>query len=177
MTFAWWCSYDVGGRRGVWLRLVSEWLGGEFACLRTTINQHVEMFKADNIDRISDLPSPRTVVRHLFPHCMILLMLRWMADDPPKFRVGQTVDHHEDSLGTSEMWNRTESDHNYIADDCQESHLFSFIQLILEFANGCLVSGIAHVLYPRLLHAQLWSLLYSQSISGAGHSTAITVHS
>lgn len=136
----------------MWLRIVSEWLGREFACLRTTINQHVEVFKAANINRISDLPSPRTVVRHLFPHCMILLMLRWMGDDLPKFRVGHTVDV---SPRTSEVWNHGESDHNYIADDCQESHLFSFIQLILEFANGRLVSGIAHVLYPRLLHAQL----------------------
>jgi len=50
------------------------------------------------------------------------------------------------------------SDHGYVADggDSQENEkLFSFIQLILEFANGCLVSGIAHVLYPRLLHTQL----------------------
>lgn len=141
----------------MWLRLVSEWLGVEFACLRTTISQHVELFKTDNINRISDLPSPRTVVHHLFPHCMILLMLCWMGDDLPKFRVGSTVDssHTEDSPGTSEVLNLRTFDHNYIADDCQESHLFSFIQLILEFANGCLVSGIAHVLYPRLLHAQL----------------------
>ena len=115
------------------------------------------MFKADNIDRISDLPSPQTVVHHLFPHCMILLLLRWMGDDLPQFGDGQTVDisHSEDSLGMSEVWNHRLLDHSYIADDCQESHLFSFIQLILEFANGCLVSGIAHVLYPRLRQAQL----------------------
>lgn len=143
----------------MWLRLVCNWLGAEFARLRTTINQHVEAFKADNIDRISDLPSAQTVVRRLFPHCMILLVLRWMdstvcLDGLPKFRDGQTVDS-TDPEGTTEAWSHRELDHNYVADDCQESKLFSFIQLILEFANGCLVSGIAHVLYPRLLQAQL----------------------
>jgi len=146
----------------LWLRLVCDWLGGEFARLRTTINQHVEMFKTDNIDRISDLPSARTTVHHLFPHCMILLMLRWMdnslcLDNLPTSRDRQTVDvsHSEDSQSISEVWSHTELDHSYVADDLQESKLFSFIQLILEFANGCLVSGIAHVLYPRLLQAQL----------------------
>jgi len=80
-----------------------------------------------------------------------------MGDDLPKFRVAPTIDssHPEDTRGTSEVCSHRTLDHNYIADDCEESHLFSFIQLILEFANGCLVSGIAHVLYPRLLHAQL----------------------
>jgi len=142
----------------VWLRLICDWLGGEFARLRTTINQHVEMFKADNIDRISDLPSARTTVHRLFPHCMILLMLRWM-DSQPTSSDRQTVDvsHCEDAShrSISEAWGHTELDHSYVADDCQDSKLFSFIQLILEFANGCLVSGIAHVLYPRLLQAQL----------------------
>ena len=144
------CSYDVVGRHGVWLRLISDWLGAEFACLRTTINQHVETFKADHIDHISQLPSPRTTVSRLFPHCMILLMLRWMAADLP---VGPT--QSERGLGPSGVWSYSESDHNYTADDSPGSELFSFIQLILEFANGCLVSGIAHVLYPRLLQAQL----------------------
>jgi len=144
----------------VWLRLICDWLGGEFASLRTTVNQHVEMFKADNIDRISDLPSARTVVHRLFPHSMILLMLRWMnssvcLDIQPTSK--ETVDHShsEDSSAASKAWSHTQLDHSYIADDCQESKLFSFIQLILEFANGCLVSGIAHVLYPRLLQSQL----------------------
>jgi len=148
----------------VWLRLVCDWLGGEFARLRTTINQHVDVFKADHIDRISDLPSARTVVRRLFPHCMIMLMLHWMgstastAGSVPQFTDLQADDCSQpegSSIRTSEAWSRSELDHNYVADDCQESTLFSFIQLILEFANGCLVSGIAHVLYPRLLQAQL----------------------
>lgn len=139
----------------MWLRIICDWLGEEFARLRTTINQHVDMFKADNIDRISDLPSPQTVVHRLFPHSMIVLMLRWMdnTDNQSTSSDRQTVDFSdsEDSLATS----KASIDHSYIANDCQESKLFSFIQLILEFANGSLVSGIAHVLYPRLLQAQL----------------------
>ena len=154
----WCCRYDVGGRSGMWLQVVCSWLGAEFARLRTTVNQRVEEFKADNIDRISDLPSARTVVHRLFPHSMILLMLHWMdsmvgSESLPKFRHGPTVD--VSSLGASEVLNHRELDHSYVADDCEESKLFSFIQLILEFANGCLVSGIAHVLYPHLLQAQL----------------------
>ena len=143
------------GRRGVWLRLISDWLGSEFSRLRTSVNDHVELFKADHIDRITDLPAPAAVVRRLFPHSMILLMLRWMDGSP-----GSSVDtvdssHPEDSLGSSRSWTGL-ADHSYVvADGGRDSKLFSFIQLILEFANGCLVSGIAHVLYPRLLNAQL----------------------
>jgi len=134
----------------VWLRVVCDWLGTEFSRLRTTVNQHVDVFKADHIANISDLPSAQTVVHRLFPHCMILLLLRWMsANDLPKFRDGQTVE------GTSVAWHGSELDHSYAGEDFQKSKLFSFIQLILEFANGCLVSGIAHVLYPRLMQAQL----------------------
>jgi len=91
---------------------------------------------------------------------MILLMQRWMDSgvssntQSTEFSDQQTV---EDSPITSEALTYGVSDHSYVADDdCQEPNkLFSFIQLILEFANSCLVSGIAHVLYPRLLQAQL----------------------
>jgi len=90
---------------------------------------------------------------------MILLMLHWMGstDSLPQFSDQTTHDfgQSEGSARTSGAWSRSELDHSYVADDCQESKLFSFIQLILEFANGCLVSGILHVLYPRLLQAQL----------------------
>jgi len=152
----------VEGRRGVWLRLVCDWLGGEFASLRATINQRVEMFKADNIHHISDLPSPAAVVRHLFPHCMTMLMLRWMnstlsSDNVTLLTGGNVVGFESvgDSLPTLQVWKQSKLDHSYVISDCQQPGLFSFIQLILEFANGCLVSGISHVLYPRLLQAQL----------------------
>ena len=119
----------------------------------------MEVFKSDNIDRISDLPSARTVVHRLFPHSMILLLMHWMdntvsSDNLLQLTSRQTVNvsHSEGSVQTSETWTNRLLDHDYVAD---ESQLFSFIQLILEFANGCLVSGIAHVLYPHLLHAQL----------------------
>ena len=36
-------------------------------------------------------------------------------------------------------------------DDGANKKAFPFIQIILEFANSCLVSGVSHVVYPRLL--------------------------
>ena len=37
--------------------------------------------------------------------------------------------------------------------ESQPPNVFPFIQLILEFANNVLISGVAHVLYSRLLHS------------------------
>jgi hypothetical protein len=38
-------------------------------------------------------------------------------------------------------------------DDAVSNEIYPFVQLILEFTNNCLISGVAHVVYPRLLYS------------------------
>jgi hypothetical protein len=157
--------YDVEGRSGILLRLLCCWVGKEFARLRSAINRRADQFKAQNIDRIDCLPSARQTVDFIFPQCMILLILCWMDSDTidciDSFSNSRTS-HQEDSgtssfktLDTSNQERITVSEDHSYSTDSNQSHLYAFAQLILEFANGCLVSGITHVLYPRLLQAQL----------------------
>ena len=53
------------------------------------------------------------------------------------------------SGNSSEELYRPENDHSY--GDSSINAMYPFIQLILEFANNTLISGVAHVLYSRLL--------------------------
>jgi hypothetical protein len=167
-------GYDVNGRLGVFIHLVCNWLGDQFARLRPIIANRVEAFKAENINRISNLPSPRVVVDQLYPHSMKLLFLRWMGSadlsdldlsgsrttdfSHGKHRMAVPGHGHCDFVADSDIEMLENSgDHSYIAEHetVGETSLYAFIQLILEFANGSLVSGIAHVLYPRLMQAHL----------------------
>lgn len=147
-------SYDVEGRRGKLLGLVCDWVGSEFAQLRCHITKRVDEFKMHNINRIDCLPSARDTVDFIFPQCMVLLILRWMDKYTTDLSLPST--HKQQSAScNSENSEVVSDDHSYIADHSRD-HFYAFVQLILEFANGCLVSGITHVLYPRLLQAQLW---------------------
>ena len=152
-------SYDVEGRRGTMLRLVCDWVGNELSRLRGTISERADRFKAQNIERIESLPSARHTVDYIFPQCMVILILRWMNaygdvsdDDSSATRDKNMTLHRTANLEKNN--GIIDGDHCYTT-ECSGDHVFAFIQLILEFANGCLVSGITHVLYPRLLQAQL----------------------
>lgn len=145
---------------------MSCWVGTEFARLRSEISKRADQFKAQNIDRIDVLPSARQTVDFIFPQCMVLFILGWMDPD-----VNDCTDIssdlqtiHQTDPGTCASFKALErtnqdritvnEDHSY-SSNCSRNHLYAFAQLILEFANCCLVSGITHVLYPRLLQAQL----------------------
>ncbi|XP_013403894.1 uncharacterized protein LOC106169092 [Lingula anatina] len=45
-----------------------------------------------------------------------------------------------------------DSDRNEMSDSVNVDSAFPFIQLILEFTNKALISGVAHVVYSRMLH-------------------------
>jgi len=145
--------YDVEGRRGILLGLICDWVGSEFAQLRCDIAKRVDEFKVHNIGRIDCLPSARHTVDFIFPQCMVLLILRWM-DKYTTDVSGTRTDGQQFASCNLENSVVISKDHSYITDNSRD-HLYAFVQLILEFANGCLVSGITHVLYPRLLQAQL----------------------
>lgn len=128
------------------LCFVAEWFGNELSQLRDPILSKSELFKRKHISCIDNLPPAKSVVREIFPECMIKLFLSWMdrsivpglnstkSEKPePKRAKTCTVSDSLDGIGDG---------------------LYPFIQLLLEFANNCLVSGVAHVVYPRLLYSE-----------------------
>lgn len=134
--------------------------------MRGEISKRADQFKAQNIDRIDVLPSARQTVDFIFPQCMILFILCWMDSDVNEctdLSSDLQTEHEKDpcscasykaSERSKQDWLTVSEDHSY-SSNCSRNHLYAFAQLILEFANCCLVSGITHVLYPRLLQAQL----------------------
>lgn len=158
--------YDVEGRRGLLLRLVCSWVGSELSRLRSAVNRRADEFKTRNIDCIDRLPNARQTVDFVFPQCMVLLILGWMNDADAgrntcqqymcHARAAETVCDSAKPTGEQcrSISESNNADHCYTT-DCSQDHLYAFVQLILEFANGCLISGITHVLYPRLLQSQI----------------------
>lgn len=124
------------------LNTLSRWLGEEFRKLEPAIAKRVLTFKEQHINSIDNLPPAEQVALELFPPCMVQLISAW---------IGLTELHSADSL---------QMDHNYghkqkssDKPPGQNRNLFPIIQLILEFANNALVSGVAHVVYCQLRHA------------------------
>ena len=116
---------------------VSECLGQAYNSLAVAIMQRVEQFKKDHIGHIDELPSPHSLVNQLFPQCMQELLIQWMGPHG----TGYPEDH---SYSTPEKKLKRGKDH-------EVEKLYPFIQLILEFTNNALITGVAHVLYTRLL--------------------------
>ena len=129
----------------VLLCVMSGNLGHQFSRFKKSISSNVDIFKTEHINQIDNLPSAEELVRLLFPHCMRIFMVAWMGTDGgvdptgpiPKRRKLRKDFQQESSQDT----------------ESQPSNIFPFIQLILEFANNVLISGVAHVLYSRLLHS------------------------
>ena len=158
------------------LCIISKWLGKEFNKYGASIAAQVEQFKSKNIDRINDLPPAGQLVHALFPPAMCCLLQNWMGfidnEESEQHLDHETVTCHS---GTSDEGNETNSDHpksreiheprpskkprqwvcDQHGDESRErtvKHLYPLIQVILEFANQTLISGVAHVLYTRLIH-------------------------
>jgi hypothetical protein len=104
------------------LYVMCHWVGGEFKKCKEEISQKVTEFKKRHIATIDSLPPAERVIEELFPLSMIVLLRTWMKDETPK-----------------------------TATESQSVLPYPLIQLILEFANQTLVSGVAHVLYSRLI--------------------------
>lgn len=111
----------------------SRWIGAKFRLLVPQVIKKVDSFKKANFDVIAELPSERQLISQLFPPPMWELLIVWMG-------VETTLSQKcgENSLeGCSSEEN------------IQKEH--SLLLLLLEFANKALVSGVAHVLYPRFV--------------------------
>ena len=145
-------SFNVPIRTNIALCLMSEWLGKELSGFSELISHKVEKFKLEHIDSINDLPSPQSLIDLLFPACMKILMVNWMGQ--------HGTGYGEDNSSSVSL--SVESDHDYSPPVKKRANstksrnsntsVFPFVQLILEFANNVLISGVAHVLYSRLLH-------------------------
>lgn len=106
------------------LYTISYWVGNKFRKYKEEISQKVTEFKKRHIATIDSLPPAEKVIVELFPQAMIVLLKTWMEDESQKPQ-----------------------------GDPQTFLPFPLIQLILEFANQTLVSGVSHVLYSRLIRS------------------------
>lgn len=122
----------VARSRGVVLCLLGEWLGKAFASLAPSISTKANAFKERHIESVDNLPPAHQLIAELFPLCMRQLLYSWMSPVEEGGPCNTKRQRTEDS---------TKNVHPYV-------------QLILEFANNTLVTGVAHVLYSSLLHSQ-----------------------
>ena len=109
------------------LEVTSGWLGREFRSMGSSVQAAVEKFKSENIESIDKLPSAYDTCSY-FPRPMVALFENWLLS-------------REDNSGEP-MCKRQRT---------QATDIYPFIQLLLEFSNNALISGVAHVVYTQLL--------------------------
>ena len=149
-------DFNVPVNKNIFLGLISEWLGKEFRTFHSLISHKVEEFKKENIDSINNLPSPQALMSQLFPQSMLLLIANWMGPfgvgsgvpDQVQAHMGPPVDHTYSPPPAASQATPSSSCRQVAPPD---ETLYQIIQLILEFANNTLISGVAHVVYSRLV--------------------------
>lgn len=114
------------------LEATSDWLGQEFHAMNKKVQENVETFKTENISSIKTLPSAEKTCS-MFPRPMVRLFEQWLSP-------AVNADVTDTPSSSSEAHNTT-----------QPKSIYPFIQLLLEFANNSLISGVAHVVYTQIL--------------------------
>ena len=133
-------NFDISWKRDIALCVMSDWLGNKFNQLEPEIALKVEQFKTDHIESIDSLPQAEAMIDMLFPACMKCLLCSWIGVSEEKAGPRAVVDH----CYGNQSKRRKQS--------CQTGrNLFPLIQLILEFTNNALISGVAHVVFTRLM--------------------------
>ncbi len=144
-------DFGIPMQTNIVLCLMCEWVGKELSAMADCIMQKVNTFKVEHIDHINNLPQPKSLVTQLFPQCMTILLMNWMGQQGSWCGTGADVSDQDHNY--SPPHKKIHSDRNYMrASKRSPTNMYPFIQLILEFTNNALVSGVAHVLYTRLLH-------------------------
>ncbi|XP_041376793.1 uncharacterized protein LOC121389257 [Gigantopelta aegis] len=133
-------NFDILWNRDIALCVISDWLGENFNQLEPEIALKVEKFKSDHIECIDSLPQAEAMIDMLFPSCMKCLLCSWIGIREDSAEPSLFVDH--------DYGNRSKR--------CKRSYqtsrnLFPLIQIILEFTNNALISGVAHVVFTRLM--------------------------
>ena len=137
--------FNLSRKLNIALCLIAENVGKQFFSLQTVISEKVSEFKKQHISSIDSLPPSEEVVNALFPECMINLLLNWMIPKGHRQNIVYDLDKQANKR------QRTDAD--------SPQDIYPFVLLILEFANNSLISGVAHVLYTRLLHSS-WFIEY-----------------
>ena len=168
-------TFNIPLSTNVAVSVIADWLGNIFRSLGSDVMQRVEEFKRENITSINALPASEELVCKLFPQCMIRLMLAWMGnEDSPVLDTlssdsqpaSSPVAGGGSSIGSTSTCYVSKSYCSTITDiprastkhsTEQQQHvshhidkIYALAQIILEFANNTLVSGVAHVVYSRL---------------------------
>ncbi|XP_072163344.1 uncharacterized protein [Diadema setosum] len=151
---------DCHGNSDTFLCAVAKWLGSTFHREVMAISERVEDFKLRNIDHINSLPQPERLVHTLFPKPMVEFVMCWVGTSNDE--EGVTSSAGADAADSDCC--RTQSSHGDKSKDDEDSVLeehahenlnpkacFPLVQFILEMANQTLISGMAHVIYPRLI--------------------------
>ncbi|XP_061197522.1 uncharacterized protein LOC133205685 [Saccostrea echinata] len=126
------------------LTALGTWLGNEFHNCSHVISRRVDNFKQEHIRCIDNLPPSSDIVNHIFPVFMTAFILHWQGFGTP------VIGYSESSLAL---------EHNYaskkqIMDEHQAGPNYPLIQLILEFANNSLISGVAHVVFSKIKYTK-----------------------
>ena len=144
-------KFDIPCRRNAVLCLLSEWLGSQLHSLSDVLHCRVEEFKQRNINCIENLPCPRTLVDLVFPRCMQILLVYWLGEQEEETEEPYAVaDHSYSAVRRSHCPNSATP---AATPSTSTPDKFPFIQFILEFANNALISGVAHVVYSRLVNS------------------------
>ena len=137
-------DFDIDSEKNKLLCFICQWLGSELQNIRQVISAKTEQFKKSHITNIDNMPAPEIVVRNIFPQCMVDLLSHWMDEEGL---------NEEDTKSSATLDQTTDSNEIKLEANVSSNKLYPFIQIILEFTNNCLVSGVAHVIYPRLLQS------------------------
>ncbi|CAC5420879.1 unnamed protein product [Mytilus coruscus] len=112
------------------LNFICKYVGKELNQFDSQISENVEKFKENHIKCIDNLPPPEEIIDDIFPLCMKELIVHWMN---PQIQTCVNISEQK----------RFKSSPDILPD-------FHIIQLILEFVNNSLISGVAHVVYSRI---------------------------
>ena len=149
-------KFDIACRRNAVLCLLSEWLGSQMHLLSDALQCKVMTFKERNINCVENLPCPRTLVDLVFPRCMQILLVHWLGQEEEEVDAGEghgASDHSYSSLDVDDDGEHPSTAKGASVASTTTPDKFPFIQFILEFANNALISGVAHVVYSRLVNS------------------------
>lgn len=119
------------------LQVVSEWLGKEFNTMTSQVQENVKAFKTKHIESIDKLPSP-VITCSYFPRPMVTLFECWLSSAS----VATLEPSASGCCSAPPDSKRSRS---------AQFDIYPFVQLLLEFSNNALISGVAHVVYTQLL--------------------------
>ncbi|XP_054749230.2 uncharacterized protein LOC129254742 [Lytechinus pictus] len=141
-------------------QVLAEWLGLKFNQEVSQISERVVEFKQKNIDQINNLPQAKQLVNSLFPKPMVNFIMAWLGKRTEQrnscSEMGNAasdvlhendfpISSDDDCVGTTGFLKKKPTE--------EDISCYPLAQFILELANQTLISGMAHVIYPRLIQS------------------------